>query len=187
MASERRRGKFIWCIDLYRDQCKRELTLKSSKHPKAIAFQNIIHDLGLNGEVVEFEKSTRSAQEAADAIGCELGQIVKSLIFKGISSGKGILVLTSGKNRVSEKGIRALIGEKLGKADADFVREKSGYSIGGVPPFGHLTDFVVYIDEDFKEYEVIWAAAGLPNAVFPLSVDELIFASGGILTKVKEE
>lgn len=161
--------------------------MQDAKHPKAIEFQEKLKLLGFDGQVLEFEQSTRSAQEAAEAIGCELGQIVKSLIFRARQSGEGILVLTSGKNRVSEARIRDLIGEKLSKADADFVREQTGYSIGAVPPFGHISKLDVYIDEDFWAYKTIWAAAGTPNTVFPLTPDELLNASGGRLTKVREE
>jgi len=161
--------------------------MKRASHPKAVEFQFKIDQLGFSRQVVEFEQSTRSAQEAADAIGCDLGQIVKSLIFKGKQSNRGILILTSGSNRVDEKKIRASIGEKLGKTDADFVRQITGYSIGGIPPFGHQERLNVFMDADFFEYELIWAAAGTPNAVFPISPDELVSASGGKVISVKVE
>ena len=160
--------------------------MKEASSERARAFQALLDEAGIKGRVVEFEESTRSAQEAADAIGCELGQIVKSLVFKTKKSRAAVLVLTSGVNRVDEKAIRALVGEKLGKADADFVRESTGYSIGGVPPFGHSGPTQVFIDEDLTQYETIWAAAGTPFAVFPLAPDELIQASGGNVTKVSE-
>lgn len=159
--------------------------MKAASHPRAVEFQQVIRDAGLKHEVLEFEQSTRSAQDAADAIGCELGQIVKSLIFKGRKSSRAILVLTSGSNRVNEKKIRALVGEKLGKADADFVREWTGYSIGGVPPFGHSKKAEIYLDEDFFQYELLWAAAGTPNAVFPIKPEELELVSKAKRANVK--
>ena len=110
--------------------------MRAPQNPTAIHYQQLLTSLGIQTEVVEFEQTTRTAQDAAEAIGCQVGQIVKSLIFRS-KSGKGVLVLTSGANRVDEKRVRSLVGEKLGKADADFVRESTGYTIGGVPPFGH--------------------------------------------------
>ena len=158
--------------------------MRAAQSPKALAFQAILDELDIQRTVVEFEESTRSAQDAADAIGCELAQIVKSLIFRTTKSGQAVLVLTSGANRVDEKAVRALVGEKLGKADADFVRAQTGYAIGGVPPFGHSGQTQVFIDEDLLAFAEIWAAAGTPNAVFPLTPDELVRASGGQIAKV---
>ena len=158
--------------------------MRAAQSPKALAFQAILDELDIQRTVVEFEESTRSAQDAADAIGCELAQIVKSLIFRTAKSGQAVLVLTSGANRVDEKAVRALVGEKLGKADADFVRAQTGYAIGGVPPFGHSGQTQVFIDEDLLAFAEIWAAAGTPNAVFPLTPDELVRASGGQIAKV---
>ena len=94
-----------------------------------------------------------------------MGQIAKSLIFKGKTSQKPILIITSGANRVNEKKVKEYIGEKLGKADADFVREHTGFAIGGVPPVGHIKPITTYIDEDLMQYDEIWAAAGTPNSV----------------------
>ena len=123
--------------------------------------------------VVEHAESTRTAQEAADRAGCELGQIVKSLIFKGKESGKPILVLTSGANRVDEERISQYAGEAIARADADFVRAVTGFAIGGVPPFGHIQKMETYFDEDFLQYETIWAAAGTPNAIFEVKTSDL--------------
>lgn len=160
---------------------------QKSSQPYSIHFQQTLTGLGIKAEIKEFPESTRTAQEAADAIGCEIGQIVKSIIFKGAHSEKGILVLTSGKNRVSEGLIRDIIGENLSKASANFVKEQSGYSIGAVPPFGHRNPLHVFIDEDLGEYEILWAAAGSPHAVFPIRFNDLIKVSQGTVTKVKEE
>jgi len=161
--------------------------MKTASHPKALEFQAKIDQLGFPRKVVEFEESTRSAQQASDAIGCELGQIVKSLLFKTKQSQRGILVLTSGRNRVDEKKVQIAIAEKLGKANADFVRKVTGYSIGGVPPFGHRTELEILMDKDFFDFELIWAAAGTTNAVFPITPSELAQASGAKITNVKVE
>jgi prolyl-tRNA editing enzyme YbaK/EbsC (Cys-tRNA(Pro) deacylase) len=135
--------------------------------------QDQLKSLGYEYTVIEHAESTRTAQEAADRAGCELGQIVKSLIFKGKESGKPILVLTSGSNRVDEKRISEYAAETIGRADADFVRAVTGFAIGGVPPFGHLQKLETYFDEDFLQYEKIWAAAGTPNAIFEVKTSDL--------------
>jgi prolyl-tRNA editing enzyme YbaK/EbsC (Cys-tRNA(Pro) deacylase) len=135
--------------------------------------------------VIEHSESTRTAQEAADRAGCELGQIVKSLIFKGRESGKPILVLTSGANRVDEKQISEYAGEPISRADADFVRLVTGFAIGGVPPVGHSQKMATYIDEDFLQYPTIWAAAGTPNAIFELKTEDLQKMTSGIVVRVK--
>ena len=134
--------------------------------PSAQKIQDLLNSLGYNYTVIEHAESTRTAQEAADRAGCELGQIVKSLIFRGKTSGKPILVLTSGANRVDEKRISEYAGESISRADADFVRTVTGNAIGGVPPIGHAEKMETYLDEDFLQYQVIWAAAGTPNAIF---------------------
>ena len=163
------------------------MNLKKATHPRAIQFQKTLSNFGINAKIKEFSESTSTAQEAADAIGCKLGQIVKSLIFKGANSGEGILVLTSGKNRVDKSLIHDVFDEELTKADADFVKEQSGYSIRSVPPFGLRHNFRVVIDQDLGDYDVLWAAAGSHHAVFPISFTELCNASLGIVSNVKEE
>lgn len=135
--------------------------------------QDALNQFGVSLQVVEFDASTRTAQDAANAIGCTVGQIVKSLIFKGRQSGKPLLVLASGSNRVDEKKIAAIVGEKIEKADADFVRQHTGYVIGGVPPVGHASLMETLIDQDLLQYAEIWAAAGTPNAVFKLTTVDL--------------
>jgi Cys-tRNA(Pro) deacylase len=141
--------------------------------PSAQKVQDALHDLGFDLTVIENSESTRTAQEAAERVGVTLGQIVKSLIFKGKVSGKPILVLTSGANRVDEKRIKAYAGEKIERADANFVREVTGYAIGGIPPIGHANPMETYLDEDLLQYDLIWAAAGTPNAVFELTPHDL--------------
>lgn len=147
--------------------------------------QNLLRELGYDYVVLERAESTRTAQEAADRAGCELGQIVKSLIFRGKGSGKPILVLTSGANRVDEKRITEYAGEAIGKADADFARAVTGFAIGGVPPIGHPEKIETYLDEDFLQYETVWAAAGTPNAIFELKTVDLQKMTGGKTVRVK--
>jgi prolyl-tRNA editing enzyme YbaK/EbsC (Cys-tRNA(Pro) deacylase) len=152
--------------------------------PSAQKFQDLLNSLGYSYTVIEHAESTRTAQEAADRAGCELGQIVKSLIFMGKESKKPILVLTSGVNRVDEKLISQYAGESIGRADADFVRAKTGFAIGGVPPIGHAEKMETYLDEDFLQYQTIWAAAGTPNAIFELKTDDLQKMTNGKIVKV---
>lgn len=135
--------------------------------------------------MIEHAESTRTAQEAADRAGCTLGQITKSLIFKGRTSHKPILVLTSGSNRVDEKRISKYAGEHIVRADADFVRSVTGFAIGGVPPVGHSQKMETFLDEDLLQYATIWAAAGTPNAIFELTPDDLKKMTGGKVVTVK--
>lgn len=148
-------------------------------NPTAIKFQELLKQLDLKGQVVEFSQTTRTAADAAAAIGCEVGQIVKSLIFRVASDGDAVLAFTSGANRVDEAKLRAAVGGELAKADADFVRQVTGYAIGGVAPFGYAHPAHTYIDEALFQYDQIWAAAGTPNAVFPLTAVELQQHTGG--------
>jgi prolyl-tRNA editing enzyme YbaK/EbsC (Cys-tRNA(Pro) deacylase) len=157
----------------------------ASLSPSAQKIQDLIISLGYNYTVIEHAESTRTAQEAADRAGCELGQIVKSLIFNGKESGKPILVLTSGANRVDEKRISEYAGEPIGRADADFVRAMTGFAIGGVPPVGHTQKMETYLDEDFLSYQTIWAAAGTPNAIFELKTEDLQKMTDAKIVQVK--
>jgi len=141
--------------------------------------------LGLPCQVVELPASTRTAQEAAQAIGCTVAQIVKSLIFRGTRTGKPILVLASGVNRVNEKRLGEMAGEPIGKADADFVRQHTGFAIGGVPPVGHPTPIETYIDADLLPYQEIWAAAGTPRAVFRLIPQDLQKMNHGAIVSIQ--
>jgi prolyl-tRNA editing enzyme YbaK/EbsC (Cys-tRNA(Pro) deacylase) len=154
-------------------------------NPSAQKIQNSLRGLGFDYKVIEFTESTRTAQEAADRVGCQLGQIVKSLIFKGMSSNKGVLVLTSGSNRVDENKISQYSGESIGRADPEFVRTVTGFAIGGVPPLGHAQLLDTYIDEDLFQYTDVWAAAGTPNAVFQLPSSELVKITNGRIVRVK--
>ena len=148
--------------------------------------QEALNALGMTLEVVELPGSTRTAVEAAQAVGCQVGQIVKSLVFKAKRSERPILVIASGQNRVDERRIETLIGEPLGKADADFVRQRTGFVIGGVPPVGHLERLTTFIDQDLSLYQEIWAAAGTPHAVFRLTPDDLLKITDGQVVVLKE-
>jgi Cys-tRNA(Pro) deacylase len=156
----------------------------SQLSPSAQKVQDALHNLGFDLTVIEHAESTRTAQEAADRVGVTLGQIVKSLIFKGKTSNKPILVLTSGANRVDEKRIKAYAGEKIVRAEPDFVRAVTGYAIGGIPPIAHVQPIETYLDEDLLQYDLIWAAAGTPNAVFELTPDDLQKMTGGQVAKI---
>jgi prolyl-tRNA editing enzyme YbaK/EbsC (Cys-tRNA(Pro) deacylase) len=157
----------------------------STLSPSAQKIQNLLNSLGYAYTVIEHAESTRTAQEAADRAGCQLGQIVKSLIFRGMTSGKPILVLTSGANRVDEKRISGYAGETISRADADFVRTVTGFAIGGVPPIGHNEKMETYLDEDFLPFQTIWAAAGTPNAIFELKTEDLQKMTDGKIVQVK--
>jgi prolyl-tRNA editing enzyme YbaK/EbsC (Cys-tRNA(Pro) deacylase) len=146
--------------------------------------QQALETHGLSLEVVELRESTRTSREAAQALGCGVGQIAKSLVFRGARSGKPILVIASGSNRVNEGKLAELAGESAEKADADFVREATGFSIGGVPPVGHLRELVIYIDRDLLQYGEIWAAAGTPHAVFRLNSADLARITGGKVSAI---
>jgi prolyl-tRNA editing enzyme YbaK/EbsC (Cys-tRNA(Pro) deacylase) len=147
--------------------------------------QEVLKVLGLELQVVELQETTRTSADAARAVGCEVGQIAKSLVFRGQRTQRPILVIASGSNRVNEKRVGELISEPLGKADADFVRQKTGFVIGGVPPVGHAEKLEVFIDEDLLRYSEIWAAAGTPNAVFRLTPSDLVRMTEGRVIGIK--
>lgn len=149
--------------------------------------QNALEKQGLDLKVVEFIESTRTSAEAAERVGVSLGQIAKSLIFKGKESGQPVLVIASGANRVDEKKVAALLGEKIGRADPDFAREATGFVIGGIPPFGHIQPIVTFLDADLFQHEIIWAAAGTPNAVFELTPPQLEALAGGTVANIRVE
>jgi prolyl-tRNA editing enzyme YbaK/EbsC (Cys-tRNA(Pro) deacylase) len=150
--------------------------MKPATAPSAQKVQAV---LGPRFTVLEFDASTRTSAEAAAAIGCEVAEIAKSLVFRAKASGRPVLVVASGTNRVDEKKLAEWIGEKISRPDADFVRAATGFAIGGVPPVGHATAPVTVIDEDLLRFETIWAAAGTPNAVFKLTPAELLELTGG--------
>ena len=135
--------------------------------------QDYLNAKGFSFEIRELPGSTRTAQEAADSVGCQVAQIAKSLVFKNKATGEPVLVVASGTNRVDLKKIRAATGLRLGRADGNYVKETVGFAIGGVPPAGHLRPLETILDPDLKQYDTIWAAAGTPFAVFPLKPTDL--------------
>jgi Cys-tRNA(Pro) deacylase len=151
-------------------------------HPSTQKLANAAAALGLNIEIVTFEQSTRTAEEAAAAIGCEVAQIVKSLVFT--ADDQPVIALVSGANQLDTGKLAALLGvgkKKVKRADAEVVKAATGYSIGGVPPFGHAAVLPVYVDQDLTRFPVIWAAAGTPNAVFAITPTDLLQASKGVV------
>lgn len=147
--------------------------------------QNKLKALGHPNEIVELTDSARTAQQAADALGCDIAQIAKSIIFRLKSTDEALLIVASGINRINEKSIAQQLNDKLGKADAEFVRKSTGFVIGGVPPLGHATPILTLIDEDLFQYETIWAAAGHPKTVFQLTPNELKKMTKGQIVSVK--
>ena len=166
------------------------LTLKGGKMSEklkssALRVQEALQDNGLTCEIVQMQDTTRTAEDAARAVGCVVGQIVKSLVFEGRQSHRPVLVVTSGANRVNEKAIGQKLAESIKMAKPEFVREMTGFAIGGVPPVGHRHPLTIFIDEDLLQYEEIWAAAGTPHAVFKLTPDDLKTITGGTVISVK--
>jgi prolyl-tRNA editing enzyme YbaK/EbsC (Cys-tRNA(Pro) deacylase) len=139
---------------------------------------------GLKVEIRNMPQSTRTAAEAAAACGTTVAQIVKSLVFRKTESGEPVLLLVSGKNRVDEQAVKTTIGDTLERIDANAVRDLTGFSIGGVAPLGSLTPLATYIDADLMVFDVIWAAAGAPTAVFSAAPDALAKAIGASIIKV---
>jgi prolyl-tRNA editing enzyme YbaK/EbsC (Cys-tRNA(Pro) deacylase) len=133
--------------------------------------------------VKEFPEGTRTAVDAARAVGCELGQIVKSLVF--VAGGWPVVALVSGANRLDERRLAIVAGEPVQKADAETARTATGYSIGGVPPFGHATEVPVFMDRDLLGYAAVWAAAGRPDSVFEIAPDRLRELSNATVTDLK--
>jgi len=133
-------------------------------------------------EVIELNASTRTAQDAANALGCQIGQIVKSLVFR--SGEQALLFLVSGQNQLNVQRVSAVLGIPLEKADADFTRQKSGFPIGGVPPLAHITPMRTYIDRDLMTYDEVWAAAGTPHAIFKIESRLLPELTGGQILEI---
>ena len=147
--------------------------------------QDALAAAGGGHTVVALQESARTAAEAARALGCRVDQIAKSLVFRGAQSQRAVLVITSGANRVDEQKVAGLIAEPIARADADFVRARTGYAIGGVPPIAHAEPLTVLIDEDLMQWPEIWAAAGHPNTVFKLTPADLVRLTGGRVAAVK--
>jgi prolyl-tRNA editing enzyme YbaK/EbsC (Cys-tRNA(Pro) deacylase) len=154
-------------------------------HTGEMKVREALEARGFASRVVALDRTARGATEAAAALGCRVEQIVKSLVFRGGLTGRPVLVLVGGANRVDEGKISDLISEPVEKADAGYVREKTGFSIGGVPPVGHAEEPATFVDEDLLREEEVWAAAGHTHAVFGLSPTELLKVTGGRVIAVK--
>jgi prolyl-tRNA editing enzyme YbaK/EbsC (Cys-tRNA(Pro) deacylase) len=159
-------------------------TVPEPLSPSVQKVQDALTALGFAYQVVESPQPSRTAAEAARLVGCQVGQIAKSLVFKSTQTGRPVLVITSGANQVNEWRIGALLKEPLTKAPAAFVREVTGFAIGGVPPVGHVKPLEVFIDQDLMTFPEIWAAAGSPNALFRLVPADLVKMTGGKVLKV---
>lgn len=157
-------------------------------HPSAQKVAHTAQELGLTIEIVEFAETTRTAPDAANAIGCHVAQIVKSLLF--LVDGQPVLALVSGANRLNEAKLAALRGaapQKVKRADAETAKMITGFAIGGIPPFGHASTLPVYVDADLMGFNVVWAAAGTPHSVFAITPHDLIRATKGIIADLKTE
>jgi prolyl-tRNA editing enzyme YbaK/EbsC (Cys-tRNA(Pro) deacylase) len=155
-------------------------------HPGVARVRAALIAATLTDTIIVMREATHTAQAAADALGCAVGEIAKSIIFRSAGD-LAVLVITSGKNRVDEKKVVAHLGEKLGKADADFVRERTGFVIGGVAPVAHLTPSRVLMDEDLMHYEAIFPAAGHPNTMFRIAPQALAALSGAVIANIRSE
>lgn len=155
-----------------------------SLKPSAQRVQDALRAAGFANAVIELPDSARTAAEAAAAVGCEVGQIVKSLLFEGRPSGRAVLVAAAGSHRVDERAVSALVGETIARASAELVREWTGFAIGGVPPLGHARPILTVVDVALLAYERIWAAAGHPHAVFALTPAELVQMTGGTVARI---
>lgn len=156
-------------------------------HPSAQRVAAAAQQLGLDVSIQEFAQTTRSAQEAADAIGCAVAQIVKSLLF--VVREEAVVALVSGANQLDERKLAALCGvgrKQVQRAPADLVKSATGFTIGGVPPFGHARRLPVYVDADLLQYELVWAAAGTPYAVFAIAPAALVAAAQGVVADLKK-
>jgi prolyl-tRNA editing enzyme YbaK/EbsC (Cys-tRNA(Pro) deacylase) len=141
--------------------------------------QEALSRLGIDSRVIELPVAARTSQQAADALGVEVGRIAKSLVFRGADSGRAILVIAAGDRRVNEARVSESLGEPIGRAAPEFVREASGFAIGGVAPVGHPARLVTFVDASLRRFDIVWAAGGTPHCVFPVSPEALLAACGG--------
>ncbi len=146
-------------------------------------FEAWLVDSGIGVGVLQFPEGTRTATDAARAVGCEVGQIVKSLVF--VAAGAPVVALVSGVNRLDEQRLASVAGEPVTKADAETARQATGYAIGGVPPFGHATEVPVFMDRDLFKHRVVWAAAGRPDSVFEIAPERLRELSGAVVADLR--
>ncbi len=157
-------------------------------HPTAQKFTEVARSFGLDMVVRESASSARTAEEAAEAVGCDVAQIVKSLLF--IVNDQPTMVLVSGRNRLDEKKLASLCGvnrKRITRSNAETARAVTGYAIGGVPPFGHDTKLPTYVDEDLEQFDILWAAAGTPHAVFAIAPQDLVRVTDGSVADLKAD
>jgi prolyl-tRNA editing enzyme YbaK/EbsC (Cys-tRNA(Pro) deacylase) len=152
--------------------------------PSAQRVQEALSAAGVTAIITEYDAPARTSVEAAKVLCCEVAQIAKSLVFRA-ASGRPVLVIASGVNRVDETKVAAQIGEAIGKADAAFVRDASGYAIGGIPPLGHARALTTLIDRDLLQYGVVYAAGGTPHAMFPIAPADLVRIAGGEVVDIR--
>ena len=143
------------------------------QRPSVVRVTLALRGAGLMQDIIVMADATHTAKAAADALGCDVAEIAKSIIFRA-ENGQAVLVITSGKNRVDDKKIAAIIGQKIGKADADFVKEKTGFAIGGVAPIAHLTPSITLLDADLQAFAYVYPAAGHPHTMFKMSPAKLV-------------
>ena len=159
--------------------------MKPATHPTALRIRQLLAEAGLLTTVIEFEQPTRTSAEAAAAIGCTVAEIAISVVFRARESNQAVIVVASGDNRVCEDKVAKLVGEKIGRANADFVREATGFVIGGVSPLGHANPVKLFLDADLQRFRTIWAAAGTPFSVFPLAPSDLSRITGAAWSDVR--
>ena len=158
--------------------------VKNELSSSAKKVQDILIAFNKNYKVIELPDSTRTAKDAAMAIGCDVAQIVKSIVFMSSETKRAVLVIASGINRINEAKISSRIEKSIVKADGDFVRNATGYAIGGVPPVGQPSSVIIFIDEDLMQYKKVWAAAGTPHAVFELDPSDLPGLTSGVVIDI---
>lgn len=156
-----------------------------ARGPSVQRVQEALAAVGGGHTIVALEQSARTSAEAARAVGCRVDQIAKSLVFRGAATQRAVLVIASGVNRVDEAKVAGLIDEPIARADAEFVRARTGFAIGGVAPVAHAEPLTILIDEDLLKWPEIWAAAGHPNAVFRLTPADLVRMTGGRVASVR--
>ena len=152
---------------------------------RAQRVQSAFFEQGIDCDILELTESTATAEQAAEAVGCQVGQIVKSLVFRGKESGEPFLLLVSGSNRVDTKKVAAVAAEAVKMAPPEYVRRKTGFAVGGVPPVGHLEALKTFVDEDLFQFDDLWAAAGTSHALFKLSPQDLVQVTQGQVISVK--
>lgn len=165
---------------------EREPAAAAGLPTSALRVQIALAEFGIDSSMVELSVAARTAQQAADALGVAVGQIAKSLIFRASDSGRAVLVIAAGDRRVDEALIAARVGETVERATPEFVRQHTGFAIGGVAPFAHSTPVATFVDESLRRFEVVWAAGGTPHCVFPIKPMDLIRASRGTEMRIAQ-